>query len=185
MPCKLCGDVCRCSSDAESDARLIFSAEAVECAPRCGAELRAAEPAATLVPNEQGTATSPADPAAWRQELSVRLNRYQSRRKPKPPRYPSLRLRFEQDEYPLPANPVSLEEDDFTAREMIPIVSNQALALDQFATDFSPPFEHTGSMNSELGEAAIWNLSLATANAPTGKLLEFPRSWIPPAPPLD
>jgi len=41
---------------------------------------------------------APEDSAAWRQEVAARLNRYQSRRKPRPPRYPSLRLRFEEDE---------------------------------------------------------------------------------------
>jgi len=35
---------------------------------------------------------APEDSAAWRQEVAARLNRYQSRRKPRPPRYPSLRL---------------------------------------------------------------------------------------------
>jgi uncharacterized RDD family membrane protein YckC len=38
------------------------------------------------------------DPYAWRNEVSERLDRYRSRRKPKEPRYPSLRLKFEPGE---------------------------------------------------------------------------------------
>src|SRR5579871_1580456 len=33
--------------------------------------------------------------SAWRDELTARLNRYRSRRKAPPPRYPSLRLPFD------------------------------------------------------------------------------------------
>jgi uncharacterized RDD family membrane protein YckC len=180
MPCKLCGDVCCCSSHAESDARLTLSTEAAE-----SASPQAEESGSALVPNEPGIEPPFADPTAWRQELSVRLNRYQSRRKPKPPRYPSLRLRFEPDEYTAPASPTRLEEDDFTTREIIPIVSNQALALDQFAADFSTTFEQIASSSNRPDEATSWSLSSAPANATTGKLLEFPRSWTPPVPPLD
>jgi len=34
----------------------------------------------------------------WRDEVAERLGRYRARRKPRPPRYPSLRLRFEPEE---------------------------------------------------------------------------------------
>lgn len=35
------------------------------------------------------------DSAAWRQEVSERLHRYRARRRPRGPRYPSLRLKFD------------------------------------------------------------------------------------------
>ncbi|PYY07690.1 MAG: hypothetical protein DMG69_17965 [Acidobacteria bacterium] len=38
---------------------------------------------------------APTDPPCWKNQVAERLNRYRARRKPQPPRYPSLRLRFE------------------------------------------------------------------------------------------
>jgi hypothetical protein len=38
------------------------------------------------------------DPDRWRQEVATRLNNYRARRRPRAPRYPSLRLKFEADE---------------------------------------------------------------------------------------
>src|SRR6202008_2943323 len=43
---------------------------------------------------QQSLLTEPAD-SSWRAEVSARLHRYQARRRPRAPRYPSLRLRFE------------------------------------------------------------------------------------------
>jgi uncharacterized RDD family membrane protein YckC len=39
------------------------------------------------------------NPDSWRQEVAARLHRYHSRRKPRAPRYPSLRLKFEASEH--------------------------------------------------------------------------------------
>ena len=38
------------------------------------------------------------DSSSWRQEVSERLHRYHARRRPRAPRYPSLRLKFEAPE---------------------------------------------------------------------------------------
>jgi uncharacterized RDD family membrane protein YckC len=46
-----------------------------------------------------GSAAEKVDPSAWRDELSARLTRYRARRKVRPPRYPSLRLRFDPVDY--------------------------------------------------------------------------------------
>jgi len=41
---------------------------------------------------------APPNPGSWRQEVAARVHRYHSRRKPRGPRYPSLRLKFEASE---------------------------------------------------------------------------------------
>src|SRR5580700_6076009 len=93
MPCPLCGDICRCSSDAD------VSPAAVT--PEAETEASAAD-APRLLPAAEGATPSneaaPEDSPAWRHEVAARLNRYQARRKPRPPRYPSLRLRFEEED---------------------------------------------------------------------------------------
>jgi len=45
------------------------------------------------------TNNEPLNPDSWRQEVAARLHRYHSRRKPRAPRYPSLRLKFEASEH--------------------------------------------------------------------------------------
>src|SRR5579863_8376274 len=123
MPCPLCGDNCRCSSDASDDSSL------------------------------------------WRLEVAARLNRYQARRKPRPPRYPSLRLRFEPEVQPVPpdhftsnftSRDLSLEERGIPAEiegsgqsypSIMPSVSNRALALDEFV-DILEAEERAGTQKS-------------------------------------
>jgi len=39
-----------------------------------------------------------ANSGAWRQEVAARVSKYRSRRQPRPPRYPSLRLNFDAEE---------------------------------------------------------------------------------------
>ncbi len=46
-----------------------------------------------------GSMAEEVDPSGWRDELSARLTRYRARRKMRPPRYPSLRLRFDPVDY--------------------------------------------------------------------------------------
>ena len=75
--------------------------------------------------------TAPEESTAWRQEVAARLNRYQARRKPRPPRYPSLRLRFDEEDHHRTASGIPVESPAFQQR--ITTVSNQALALDGFA----------------------------------------------------
>src|ERR1700693_349729 len=142
MPCALCGDICRCSSDAPSAAspRWLPEADVPATTPRSEPIPKAAD---TLAPHpgldsftsgnrdsDQRTPAelAPADSVAWRKEVASRLNRYQARRKPRPPRYPSLRLRFEQEDSARDANS-AVEGGSFPAR--MAASSNQALALDQ------------------------------------------------------
>jgi uncharacterized RDD family membrane protein YckC len=116
------------------------------------------------------------DSLAWRQEVAARLNRYQTRRKPRPPRYPSLRLRFDDEE--------DCARDAVESAPLPPMtapVSHQALALDGFA--------HPGGQAAELPESEELPPQTAaaahTAPVTTAKIIEFPRSWVPAPAPFD
>jgi uncharacterized RDD family membrane protein YckC len=159
MPCPLCGDICRCSSPAHSAAYAAVP-------PHAGPETPGAD-APSLPPPAEDSAPShkddsaPDDSPAWRQEVAARLSRYQARRKPRPPRYPSLRLRFEEEYHPTDDRPTgdhSIDDhrtddnrnddhrvEDHSTRaagdvfvepstfpHRVATVSNQALALDGF-----------------------------------------------------
>ncbi|MGA8274138.1 MAG: RDD family protein [Candidatus Sulfotelmatobacter sp.] len=195
MPCSLCGDICRCSSEeactssprwvAEPDAGFHAelpttpeSQEVCERASSVAAEVALAE-----------SETPPEDSSAWRQELAARLNRYHSRRKPRPPRYPSLRLRFEGNN-PDAVRQVAAESSVFPQV----IVSSQALALDEFtpsatavdALGANLAATATAEAAPERGSAQVTPAVAAPITAPvTAKIIEFPRSWTPPPVPLD
>jgi len=149
------------------------------------------------------------DSTLWRQEVATRLNRYQERRKPRPPRYPSLRLRFDQDDAAGAANGISAEPEAFPRR--IANASNHALALDGFEVSAIDSAETLASLASPAVASAQTQLpeemSLFPRESPqpstaaqahattqataqitsqtTGKIIEFPRSWTPPQAPLD
>lgn len=151
MSCSLCGDICRCSSSV-------------------------APPTAPESENQTAAESS----AAWRQEVAARLTRYQTRRKPRPPRYPSLRLKFEADD--------TLSSGTSSASSFFPTVSsNQALALNEFveheedsAIANSDSFARAASADHVLSD-----LLPLEPTPQTAKILEFPRSWTPAPPPLD
>lgn len=91
------------------------------------------------------------DPAAWKQELAAKLNEYRSRHKPRPPRYPSLQLKFENTEPAWTAPPAQPDLAAYTTRE--------STARDH--AELAPtPEPETPTRIVE----------------PTGRLLEFPRS---------
>src|SRR5271166_3130350 len=212
MPCPLCGDICRCSSDAHSaapprwlsdtDARPAVGTPPVALEPaqaHAGSRYPAAE--GSLPSSEYRNESAPEDSSPWRQEVAARLNRYQARRKPRPPRYPSLRLRFDQED---PVRAVSgIDSQAFPQR--IATASNQALALDGFADGGVLAVETPAPRQSVLSETQVPNdsaalprvaescqnqiLATAAPTAPptaqattpsTAKIIEFPRSWTPP-----
>ena len=167
MSCSHCGDICRCPS--EEDATGSPCSE-----PQTNADSEA-------IPQSD---PMPDDSSTWRQEVAARLNRYQSRRKPRAPRYPSLRLRFEPQDAPrITAEPSILPPV---------LTSNHALVLDEFIPASSEPLNVAATHSA--GEAALRSYAeehsnrAATASAATtatAKIIEFPRSWTPPAPALD
>jgi hypothetical protein len=189
MPCLLCGDICRCSSKQAhaSSSRWVAEPDAgfpAELPATTGIQeiCEPGSPAAAevvLAENE----TPPEGCSAWRQEVAARLNRYHSRRKPRPPRYPSLRLRFEGNN-PGTASPVAAESSVFPQV----MVSNQALALDEFTPSFITvdqlPVFPAATATAAPVPAPVPVMAAVTA-AVTAKIIEFPRSWTPPPVPLD
>jgi uncharacterized RDD family membrane protein YckC len=130
----------------------------------------------------------------WRLEVSQRLSRYQSRRKPRAPRYPSLRLKFDIGDAPTPLGSIPLDSHSFP--QAASRASNHSFALDQFSDNSQDPVEtlavesipydeYAGQgglpRNPDSGVAA----RAAAAPPTTAKIIEFPRSWTPPVPPLD
>jgi uncharacterized RDD family membrane protein YckC len=165
MPCSVCGDIRRCSlSPGSTEAQS---------------------------PDPQNEAR-PAAPNAWREEVAARLNRYQSRRKPRPPRYPSLRLPFEDARSDRPPS------DSASPSSMLP-TSYHALALDSMAEcpdldDANVPRPFAAPEPDVLSGAGSGStcsspdpvpVTTETGPHPTAKVIEFPRSWTPPAPPVD
>ena len=120
------------------------------------------------------TAHSDGDPDEWRDELAAKLNRYRARRKPAPPRYPSLTLPFG------PNDRSPQIEPDKTGFQTFDVPSNQAVALDQTYSDFlvASPRPEAAPQEPE----PVRSLS----PQPGAKIIEFPRfAWGPPAPPAD
>jgi len=93
------------------------------------------------------------DPDAWRQEIAAKVNHYRAR-KPRPPRYPSLQLKFESPDHVWRVSPKNS-------------ASNLAVDSSMIAEPAStPPVDPEPSMVPEGG----------------GKILEFPRSMFVPTP---
>jgi uncharacterized RDD family membrane protein YckC len=164
MPCPICGDICECKPAPASDANLL--------------------PASESHPAHGSEAASSEDSAAWRQEVAAKLSRYQSKRKPKPPRYPSLRLRFEDENE---AARSRTEPSFFPPAQ----TSNHALAFDNFAMPETVSEPNVADSHSVQPQADTYSepgvpIALPAADAPTtAKIIEFPRSWTPPLPALD
>ena len=139
------------------------------------ADSRAAEisPDVALTVNVQPPASSldlsgmeeDASDAYWRREVAARLERYRSRRKPRAPRYPSLRLPFDSAESPSFCRPAAAG------------VQNAALSLPKFgeteaACATSP---HTSELSLlQPGRDPVFS------EPETSNLIEFPRSAVIP-----
>jgi uncharacterized RDD family membrane protein YckC len=133
---------------------------------------RAVPTDAPLTQSETATPVEP-DDSAWRDELAARLNRYRSRRKMQPPRYPSLNLRFDAAEPSRDA-----DHESGTPASFEPL-SDRALALDG-VTEVTPE----GSGEPSRGSNVPANRGVLPQ--PRAKIIEFPRfAWAPPSPPSD
>ena len=170
MNCPLCGEVCHCPLEPLSSA-LQGSAD-VESA---GSSFLAASslPADAVL--------QAADEPVWRDELSNRLNRYRARRKVRPPRYPSLSMKFDAPAASAPGGSSVPEFEPF---------SSHALALDGMRHEPSA----AAAPNLQSRQAPVVETAVASAAAPThqpvmrasAKIIEFPRfAWAPPPPPPD
>jgi hypothetical protein len=120
MPCPICGPICYCDKKTQSqeaagqgtqasrypdpesyDASEQQFAASLEAT---GASDPEVTPVETQIETLATELSEPSifqaydDPAAWKQELAAKLNEYRTRHKPRPPRYPSLQLKFESNE---------------------------------------------------------------------------------------
>ena len=182
MNCPQCREeVCRCpleplpsaslpgSLDAEAGSSLL-SAAGLE-SPEIKPETEVAYPTSDCAE------PVPAD-TAWRDELSDRLNRYRARRKVRPPRYPSLSLKFE--------NPESFANTSDPGPSSLPEfepISSHALALDGMRREPNAPDPEENLLSPSVAETAFPPAPAVHASA---KIIEFPRfAWAPPTPPPD
>jgi uncharacterized RDD family membrane protein YckC len=120
-----------------------------------------------------------ADAPAWRDELADRLTRYRARRKVRPPRYPSLSLKFD-----APDGSTNAPSGSSLA-EFEPI-SSHALALDGMRHEPSVAAEPKLNPRSvSAAEFAASPVHQPVVHA-SAKIIEFPRfAWGPPPPPPD
>lgn len=158
MNCSRCGEVCHCHPEPPPSAL-----------PQCGSDTESPGVVLDSVRPENDE---------WRDELSARLDRYRARRKVRPPRYPSLRLPFEQ------GRPFSRHDvpDVSGQPPVFETTSNHALALDSLQPAAE---EHEPNLRDSLPEDQF-RASLPTMNLGTSaKIIEFPRFWTPPMPQAD
>ena len=111
------------------------------------------------VNDEQGSDVLLADAPQWRQEVAARLNHYHSRRTRKPPRYPSLALKFDPPAYSSPSS--CAPEPPCAAFSPLPARSEAATA--------------TAAAEEEVEERQL-------LPADASNLIEFPRPLLPPPP---
>ena len=88
-----------------------------------------------------------ANSTAWRKEVSDRLHRYQARRKPRGPRYPSLRLKFEAPEgnWSAPSREPAKVAEALNPSPIPPNITSSAVAMDYAtrSTQVEPPLPAT------------------------------------------
>lgn len=118
--------------------------------------------AAVLSENESTGSDFELNGDSWRQEVAARLQRYRTRRRPRPPRYPSLRLPFDSFE-PTPS--------------VASAHGSGALAATRLAPE--PTLDAEDELNQPVSSPA---LNLVSADAPElfSNVIEFPRSAIVP-----
>jgi uncharacterized RDD family membrane protein YckC len=196
MTCSLCGEVCRCHQEpspsvlsasrpdarnrsAQSAAPVSVEELTVEAGTDSTSEHGFAEMSAATEsgcdsesPAEAGANSE--DNSAWRDELSARLNRYRARRKMRPPRYPSLRLQFDNPE-PQPGPAVAA-----SAPPSFEPVSQHALALDRMMGHHPAADVDVQTAPEPVAQTAPLT---AQPSGHSAKIIEFPRfAWGPPPP---
>jgi len=111
---------------------------------------------------------------AWRGEVAARLERYRSRRKPRAPRYPTLRLPFDAaDDSTFPTSPVLSRT---TIAVSSPVQQNVALREDFFLEGqaTAPP------VPSFVGPCTTEAKAVPVAIEYESNVIEFPRSAVVP-----
>jgi uncharacterized RDD family membrane protein YckC len=116
------------------------------------------------------SSTSDDDPSSWKQEVAARLNKYRARRKPRPPKYPSLTLSFEPE--PSPSRSPSIETAALAAARCV-------LPVDEVESGVSEPLIREGMHAPEQG------IPVQEETYTGARIIEFPRSYAPPQPSPD
>jgi len=113
---------------------------------------------------------------SWRSEVSARLNRYRARRRPRAPRYPSLRLKFDPPPSRTPNPPIASANSAVPTMTASPQATCQALAMNPVEEETPSPAE-TGDQTAPVAVEPPRSLQASA------KILEFPRwSYAPPMP---
>jgi uncharacterized RDD family membrane protein YckC len=172
MSCPICGPICHCDQqskveqyepikepvsrfpdpDAYDASEQQFAASLEQNSP-AGHNAESVEAQIEALASDLGGHVSPEnhdEPVGWKQELAAKLDDYRSRHKPKPPRYPSLQLKF--------------ETEDPAWSEPSPQPTPPA-----YATRESNALDH-----AELAPAPQPEVPRSAET--TGRLIEFPRS---------
>ena len=110
----------------------------------------------------------PTQDGSWRQEVAARVNHYRARRRPRSPRYPSLRLKFE------PSEPAWMGPG--TGGAPLPTrATRQAVAVESAQAQPTPAQGAAADPIADAGPAA----------PEIAKVIEFPRAANAPPKPLD
>jgi uncharacterized RDD family membrane protein YckC len=113
----------------------------------------------TNAAQEETAASTQQSPDSWRQEVASRVNNYRARRRPRGPRYPSLKLKFEPDD---------IAESDRSI--------DQAATMTPRAAAMEDARLATAPSRVVLAEAMLSSSLPSVAGAePTAKIIEFPR----------
>jgi uncharacterized RDD family membrane protein YckC len=108
--------------------------------------------------------TSQAD-SFWKDEVAARLSHYRARRKPRPPKYPSLRLKFDPTDRKSDPEVRSNYSGDIPAtRESVAFIAADA-----------------SSTMAEAEQTPAATSVMSASQAETGRIIEFPRSYFTPA----
>jgi uncharacterized RDD family membrane protein YckC len=124
---------------------------------------------------ESGTAVQPdlileQDAGSWRREVAAKVNRYKAR-KPRPPRYPSLQLKFEARESW--KDPVRDERPELSDARDSSALSRRAVAL-------QPLCPALQEIHQEEAQTFAYASPLETFET-SGRILEFPRGVVLPS----
>ena len=112
------------------------------------------------------------DGDSWRREVSERLHRYHARRRPRAPRYPSLRLKFE-------------EPNRGTSREA-PVATQatqpaQSMTRQAVAREYIAPAQPAQAVSEPRISEAAPEAPRARLHEAVAKIIEFPRTiYAPP-----
>jgi hypothetical protein len=160
MSCSLCGEVCQCvPSPVVEDTT----------AEREGIGLRAPE-----VPTlRQDKLLTEEDVGSWRKEVTERLSRYHAKRRPRPPRYPSLRLKFDTPDarWSAPPSDPVLSAPSAQATAQACAVTRQAVAV-----NYVEPLPEASSA-PEIQPADVPTATpKRNRTEHSAKLIEFPRT---------